>query len=91
MQVRNLDDDVQEMLKRMARERGLSLSEYLRRTLTSIAERQQIKERWAAAEARYERERQRIRANPPSPDRVIDIDTQTIVDVIREMRGELPS
>ena len=91
MQVRNLDPAVQETLKTLARSQGVSLSEYLRRTLTSIAERQRVKDRWAEAEAEYELKRQRLKEHPPTPGRVVKIDTQTIVDIIREGRGELPS
>ncbi|HEY5221725.1 MAG TPA: hypothetical protein VIJ18_01560 [Microbacteriaceae bacterium] len=91
VQVRNLDPAVQETLKTLARNQGLSLSEYLRRTLTSIAERQRVKDRWAEGEAEYELKRQRLKEHPPAPERVVKIDTQTIVDIIREGRGELPA
>jgi plasmid stability protein len=91
VQVRNLDPDVQETLKSMASAQGVSLSEFMRRTLTSVAERQRVKDRWAEAEAEYELKRRQIRSQPRSARTPIDIDTQEIVDMIREDRGELPS
>lgn len=91
VQVRNLDPEVQQTLKSMASAQGVSLSEFMRRTLTSIAERQRVKDRWAEAEAEYELKRKRLKAQPPSAREIVDIDTQTIVDIIREGRGELPS
>jgi plasmid stability protein len=91
VQVRNLDPDVQETLKSMASAQGVSLSEFMRRTLTSIAERQRVKDRWAEAEAEYELKRRQIRSQPRRPRTPINIDIQEIVDMIREDRGELPS
>jgi plasmid stability protein len=93
VQVRNLDPDVQETLKSMASAQGVSLSEFMRRTLTSIAERQRVKDRWAEAVAEYELKRQQLKRNPTRRvprGALVDIDAQMIADMVREDRGPLP-
>lgn len=85
IQVRNLDPVVQESLKKLAKGEGLSLSEYLRRTLTRIAEGQRVKERWEAAVAQ-----ERASLLPPEPNLEgwVDVDDETIVRAVREGREE---
>lgn len=46
VQIRNLDDDVTERLRARAQRQGLSLSEYLRRQLTDLAEQVELEDRW---------------------------------------------
>lgn len=48
VQIRNLSDEVTEKLKSRAAAAGLSLSEYLRRELTTLAEQIALDERWDA-------------------------------------------
>lgn len=48
VQIRNLSDDVTAKLKAKATAAGLSLSEYLRRELTELAEQIALDERWDA-------------------------------------------
>ncbi len=48
VQIRNLDDDVTERLRARAHRAGLSLSEYLRRQLTDLAEQIELEDRWEA-------------------------------------------
>jgi plasmid stability protein len=48
VQIRNLSDDVTQKLKAKAAAAGLSLSEYLRRELTALADQIALEERWNA-------------------------------------------
>lgn len=48
VQIRNLSDDVTQKLKAKAAVAGLSLSEYLRRELTTLAAQIALEERWEA-------------------------------------------
>lgn len=48
VQIRNLSDDVTRKLKAQAAAAGLSLSEYLRRELTDLAEQIELDNRWDA-------------------------------------------
>ncbi|GHF25270.1 hypothetical protein GCM10011600_27950 [Pseudolysinimonas yzui] len=48
VQIRNLSDDVAQKLKAKAATAGLSLSEYLRRELTELADQIALDERWEA-------------------------------------------
>jgi plasmid stability protein len=48
VQIRNLSDDVTQKLKAHAAAAGLSLSEYLRRELTELAEQIDLDNRWDA-------------------------------------------
>jgi plasmid stability protein len=48
VQIRNLSDDVTRKLKAKAAAAGLSLSEYLRRELTELADQIALEERWGA-------------------------------------------
>ena len=48
VQIRNLSDEVTEKLKAKAVADGLSLSEYLRRELTDLAEQIELDNRWNA-------------------------------------------
>lgn len=85
MQVRNLDPAVQETLKAQATAQGISLSEYLRRTLSDMAERIQIHERWDRAVAEDEA---RLALPEKTPREPIHIDPEIIVQIIREGREE---
>lgn len=86
VQVRNLDAAVQDQLARAAAQEGLSLSAFLRRELTNLAE----------GIALMERARRLGITNPqtiqgklggPFPE-LKNISTQQIVDIIREGREE---
>jgi hypothetical protein len=88
VQVRNLDPEVLGFLKTLARERGVSLSEVLRRELTRVAERERIRHRWDDVIAQHQARVKVLRQTPPEPREPLNIDTQTIVDVIREVRDE---
>jgi plasmid stability protein len=48
VQIRNLSDEVTQKLKAKAAAAGLSLSEYLRRELTELADEIALEERWDA-------------------------------------------
>ncbi len=48
VQIRNLSEDVTQKLKAKAATAGLSLSEYLRRELTALADQIALEERWDA-------------------------------------------
>jgi plasmid stability protein len=48
VQIRNLSEDVTQKLKAKAATAGLSLSEYLRRELTALADQIALDERWEA-------------------------------------------
>lgn len=48
VQIRNLSDEVTEKLKAKATAAGLSLSEYLRRELTTLADQIALEDRWNA-------------------------------------------
>lgn len=86
MQVRDLDPDVNERLKAAASSKGLSYSEYLRRELTSIAERLRIEQRWAELTAEREARRYDDFDRPRPPFEPEPIDSETIVQWIREDR-----
>lgn len=91
IQVRNLDADVQESLKKLARSEGLSLSEYLRRALTRIAERQRAQERWDEAVARHEAWVEELRRTPRprrGSHRIEGIAVDDIVQAVHEGREE---
>ncbi|RNE67401.1 FitA-like ribbon-helix-helix domain-containing protein [Cryobacterium tepidiphilum] len=85
VQVRDLDPAVQETLKAQASAQGLSLSEYLRRTLSDIAERIQVHERWERAVAEDE-----LRMSQPEKQRwqPIHVDRDVILETIQEGREE---
>lgn len=63
VQIRNLDDDVTERLRTRAHRAGLSLSEYLRRQLTELAEQIELEDRWDAL---------RIPGFTPSNDEILE-------------------
>lgn len=91
IQVRNVDPDVRESLKKLARSEGLSLSEYLRRALTRIADRQRVQERWDAAVARHEDWVQALHRTPRPQrgDRPVEgMTTDAIARAIQEDREE---
>ncbi|WP_309709540.1 FitA-like ribbon-helix-helix domain-containing protein [Pseudolysinimonas sp.] len=48
VQIRNLSDDVTQKLKAKAVAAGLSLSEYLRRELSALADQIALEDRWNA-------------------------------------------
>jgi plasmid stability protein len=48
VQIRNVSDEVTEKLKAKAAADGLSLSEYLRRELTTLADQITLEDRWNA-------------------------------------------
>ena len=86
VQVRDLDQAVNDRLKGAAAAKGLSYSEYLRRELTRIAEKLHIEERWreVTAAQRMEADVQAMAAvfdRPP-----LDIPIDEIVQGIREDR-----
>jgi plasmid stability protein len=72
IQVRNVPDEMHQTLKLRAVTEGMSLSDYIKRELGAIAERPSIEEIDA-----------RIRARGPS-----NLRTQTILDILRESRGD---
>ena len=78
MQVRNLDVDVQERLRRSAQQQGLSLSAFLRRELTQLARNLEVRERADALNSRNA-------LGGPFPG-LEHIDIQEIVQIIREDR-----
>ena len=78
VQVRDLDADVQERLRRSAEKQGLSLSAFLRRELTQLARNLEVRERADALNSR----------NPlggPFPG-LEHIDIQEVVKMTREDR-----
>ena len=81
MQVRNLDVEVQERLRKSAIKEGLSLSAFLRRELTELALDLEVRER-----ADHETTLQAKLGGPlPGLDH---LGTQEIVDIIHEGRRE---
>lgn len=86
VQVRDLDQAVNDRLKGAAAAKGLSYSEYLRRELTRIAEKLHIEERWreVTAAQRMEADVQAMAAVFDRPR--LDIPIDEIVQGIREDR-----
>ena len=86
VQVRDLDQAVNDRLKGAAAAKGLSYSEYLRRELTRIAEKLRIEERWreVTAAQRMEADVQAMAAVFDRPR--LDIPIDEIVQGIREDR-----
>ncbi|MBN9152228.1 MAG: hypothetical protein J0H56_12540 [Micrococcales bacterium] len=81
VQVRDLDADVQERLRKAAAQEGLSLSAFLRRELTELARDLEVRER-----AGQETTLQAMLGGPlPGLDH---ISTLEIVDIIHEGRSE---
>ncbi|MEQ1735979.1 MAG: hypothetical protein ABL886_06210 [Rhodoglobus sp.] len=78
VQVRDLDDDVQQKLREAAEREGMSLSAFLRRELTRLATRLEAQERFDKLKVRN-----RLGL---SPDFFKGIDTRDIVEMIREDR-----
>ncbi len=78
VQVRDLDVEVQELLKAASEREGMSLSAFLRRELTRLAARLEAQEL-----ANRGRPRNRLGL---SPDLYRDISTEEIVRMIREDR-----
>jgi plasmid stability protein len=74
IQIRDVPDDVHAVLRVRAARAGMSMSEYLRSELISMAAKPTVDE-WLA----------RLASRPPT-----GVSTQDIVDVIREMRGPIP-
>lgn len=74
IQIRNVPDDVHAVLRARAAAAGMSMSEYLRSELITMAATPTLDE-WL----------DRVAAQPPS-----GVSTQEIVDAIREMRGPIP-
>lgn len=88
IQVRNLDPEVQVTLKTVAARKGLSFSEYLRRTLTEVAERERLRERWERRVAEHTEETAQLRDAESRAWKPLGVDRETILDVIREGREE---
>ena len=78
MQVRDLDLDVQQTLRDAAAREGLSLSAFLRRELTRLAELVEVR-----ARADTLRSRNRLGV---SPEFFSGISTEQIVEMVREDR-----
>jgi len=74
IQIRDVPDDVHAVLRTRAAAAGMSMSEYLRSELVTIAEKPTMEELYA-----------RIRTRPPN-----SVTRQSIVDIIREARGPIP-
>lgn len=72
IQIRNVPDEMHRTLKEAAAREGMSLSDYIKRELVGVGSRSNL-----------ERIEARVRARAPSK-----MKTQTIVDIIREHRGE---
>jgi antitoxin FitA len=72
IQVRNVPDDVHRALKATALAEGMSLSDYLKRELATIA-----------SQASFEEIDARIRARGPS-----NLRTDTVLSALREARGD---
>lgn len=79
MQIRDLDTAVQERLRKSAASEGLSLSAFLRRELTELAQDLEVRER--AGRLRSVQES----LGGPFPE-LAHLDTQEIVRMIREDR-----
>ena len=80
VQVRDLDPDVLEQLKKSARSAGLSLSAFLRQELTDVARKYEVRGRADAL-------RGRNALGGPFPE-LAGIDLQTIVELTRESRDD---
>jgi plasmid stability protein len=78
VQVRDLDADVQQALRAAAAREGMSLSAFLRRELTRLAELLEMRSR---ADALHSRNRLGV-----SDDFFSGISTEQIVDMVREDR-----
>lgn len=72
IQIRNVPDDLHRQLKVRAASAGMSLSDYIKKELS-----------WVNDKATFEEIFERTEAWGPT-----DIDTQEIVDIIREGRGD---
>jgi plasmid stability protein len=72
IQVRNVPDDVHRALKASALAEGMSLSDYLKRELTTIA-----------SQATFEEIDARIKARGPS-----NLRRETVLSALREARGD---
>lgn len=74
IQIRDVPDDVHAVMRARAAAAGMSMSEYLRSELVTLAEKPTMEELLA-----------RIRTRPPN-----NVTRQSIVDIIREARGPIP-
>ena len=74
IQIRDVPDDVHAVLRARAAAAGMSMSEYLRSELVTLAEKPTLDELFA-----------RIQSRPPN-----NVSLQSIVDIIREARGPIP-
>jgi antitoxin FitA len=74
IQIRDVPDDVHAVMRARAAAAGMSMSEYLRSELVTLAEKPTMEELFA-----------RIQSRPPN-----NVSLQTIVDIIREARGPIP-
>jgi len=74
VQIRDIDDDVYETLKRRAAEDGITVPELLRRTATDLASRPSMKQ-WLS----------QVRRGPFN-----DVPTATVVAIMDEWRGPWP-
>ncbi len=72
IQIRNVPDEMHRLLKMRAAAEGISLSDYIKRELDIVSNKSTWDEVWA-----------RIKARGPS-----DVKTDTIVQILRESRGE---
>lgn len=81
MQVRNVDPDVQERLRQAADHEGVSLSAFLRRKLTELAEDLDAQERLRGASAT-----ERALGGPLHG--LNQVSSKEIVDIIHEGRAE---
>lgn len=80
VQVRDLDDDVQQKLREAAKREGMSLSAFLRRELTSLATR-------LAARERFDKLGERNRLGM-SAEFLRNVNIQDVVASIREDRDD---
>ena len=74
IQIRDVPDDVHAVIRARAATAGMSMSEYLRSELVTLAEKPTMEELFA-----------RIQSRPPN-----NVSLQSIVDIIREARGPIP-
>jgi plasmid stability protein len=74
IQIRDVPDDVHAVIRVRAARAGMSMSEYLRSELVTMAEKPTLEELFA-----------RIQSQPPN-----NVSLQSIVDIIREARGPIP-
>ena len=79
MQVRDLDEAVQEQLRLAAKREGMTLSAFLRRELTTLADRWEVRMRLPQ---RTLNDRLRV------PPHASGLATDEIVAMVREDRGE---